>query len=155
MSNYLTILTDIKTKMESITDIGKVYDYERYSTDMATFINLFKVVISGVEQIRGWEISRFAVTEHKTGAYFRHHKFRISGYMGLKDSTATDKTFQQLVDAVSDKFRNSQGGSSWDYKDGDNPQNSPVQVPVIDVRTFGSVLCHHSEIILSVTERII
>ena len=155
-SKYLEIIADIKGKMESVPDIGKVYDYYRWNADFARFVQLFSYTPStGGLHIRGWEITRKAAPEHKRGAWFRHHKFTLTGYMGLKDDAATDKVFQVLVDDVCELFRNTAGGATWDYMDGEAPENSPAQTPLITPRMFGSVLCHVAEIDLSVQERII
>lgn len=157
-SKYLEILADVKAKMESVSGIGKVHDYERWNADDAAFIELFAYTpTGGAKQIRGWEISRAGFSEHKAGAFFRHHKFRLRGFMGLKDADATDKTFQTLVEDVSEKFRVAEGpqGATWQYRDGDSPENSPIQGGAIEIRMFGNILCHVTELTLSVTERIV
>lgn len=157
-SKYLEIIADIKTKLESISKIGHVHDYYRWNNDTKKFIDLFVYKPDGEDQqVRGWEFTRIKAPEHKSGAFSRHHRFKLTGYMALKDSAETDKTFQQLVDDVCEKFRVAESGpiDTWLYLDGDNPDNSPVQAETIDVRTFGGALCHYAEIFLSVTERIV
>lgn len=158
MSRYTEILADIKTRLESVQNAGRVHDYARWSPDQARFLQFFSYRPPGGEQqVRGWEITRTSASEHIQGAYFRHHVFVLTGYMGLRDADATDKKFQELVEAVCDRFRSAQppAGSAWDYRDGDDPDNSPVQVDTIELRMFGNVLCHYAEIRLSVTERIV
>lgn len=154
MDKYLEIIADVKAKLEEIANVGKVYDYERRANTDAEFIALFKDA-SG--KILGWEITRKTVTEHIGGAYFRHHQLLLQGYRGLQDGIGSSKDFQVLVDTICTKFRGAQspGGSTWDYRDGDNPNNAPAQVPVIDDRMFGNVLCHYAQITLAVTERIL
>lgn len=156
-SKYTTILADIKAKMESIANIGIIHDYYRWSNNPAKFAALFSFTTSGKKHIRGWEITRVQVPERKGAVKvtLRHHKFMISGYMGVNDEDATDKIFQPLVDDVCEKFRDDPGGGAWYYMNGDEPGNSPCQVQAIDVRIFGNVLCHHADILLSVTEHII
>src|SRR3972149_1657925 len=97
-NNYAAILADIKAKMEAVADIGVVHDYYRGGVEPSRFMALFSYAPSGanVKQIRGWEITRASAQEHKRGAFFRHHQFRLTGYMGLKDADGTDKTFQTL-----------------------------------------------------------
>lgn len=156
MSVYLAILADIKAKLEGVTDVGNVYDYYRWNNDLGAFIELFSYTPAGAgKQIRGWEISRISATEHKDGAFFRHHTFSIDGYMSMSDANASDKTFQVLIDSICDVFRSPTDGATWYYLDGDNPKASPAQVLTIDVRAFGNVLCHHAKINLSITERIV
>ncbi len=155
-SNYLAILADIKTNLEAITDIGIVHDYYRYVANPTKFVTLFSYTpTGGSKHIRGWEITRIRAPEHKRGAYFRHHIFKLTGYLGLKDTDATDKIFQALIDAVCEKFRTASDGATWYYLDGDNSDNSPCQVEIIEPRMFGETLCHYAEIILLVTERIV
>jgi len=156
MSAYLSIIADIKTKIEGVTDVGNVYDYYRWNNDLGAFISLFSYTpVGGSKQIRGWEITRVSAIEHKDGAFFRHHEFSIEGYMSLSDANASDKTFQVLIDNICDVFRSPADGATWYYMDGDNPKSSPAQVLLIDIRAFGNVLCHHAKIKLSVTERIV
>lgn len=155
-SNYIAIVADVKAKMLTITNIGQVHDYYRWNKDASGFLNLFAYTpAGGSKHVRGWELSRISATEHKKGAFFRHHKFKLAGYMSLKDADATDKTFQTLVDDVCEKFRTADGGATWDYRNGDSPNDSPAQATTIEARQFGEVLCHYAEIILSMTERIV
>jgi len=154
MDNYEAIVADIKAKLTEITDIGIVHDYERWIVDAKKFLDEFKDQTSG--RILGWEITRKSVSEHQAGAFFGHNLMAVHGYMGLNDAAATGKLFQVVVNKVRAKFRKAEPAdpnAPWDYRDGDNPQNSPVQVPLIDERMFGNNLCHHAEIHISVTER--
>ena len=152
-SNYLAIVADIKSKMETIPGIGLVHDYERQAADLARFILLFK---DSAGKILGWEITRRAASEHSAGASFRHHQMVLKGYMGLQDEQASSKAFQVLADLVCEKFRSavSPVGAIWQYRNGDEPANAPAQIEIINDRMFGSYLCHCAEIALSVTERI-
>jgi len=155
-NNYSAILADIKTKLESVTDIGVIHDYERWIVDPSKFIALFAFTpAGGVKQIRGWEITRISASEHLKGAFFRHHKFKLNGYLGLKDADATGKTFQVLIEEICAKFRGAVTTQAWDYRDGDNPGNAPAQVMAIDTRMYGELLCHCTEIHISITERIL
>jgi hypothetical protein len=153
-SKYLDILADVKSNLDAVTDIGQTHDYSRWTADWNAFINLFKALIAGKSQIRGWEITRVAAPEKHQGAYLRFHKFEINGYMGLNDADATDKTFQALIDNVCERLRTAKDGSAWFYGDGGVSDDAPAQALVIDERTFGGVLCHHATISLTVTERI-
>lgn len=151
---YNIFAADIKTKLETVSDIGIIHIYERQIIDPAKFIALFKAP-SG--KICGWEITRRAASEHQRGAFFRHHQFVLKGYMGLQDATASSVLFQDLADAVCDAFRLADPeapGATWYYKNGDNDTAAPVQIEIINDRMFGGILCHCAEISLSVTERI-
>lgn len=151
---YSDISAEIKTQLETITDIGIVHQYERQVADLAKFIALFK---DNTGKICGWEITRKAVPEHRRGATFRHHRMVVNGYMGLQDATASSIMFQDLCDDICEHFRNAAppSGVTWEYRNGDEPDQTPAQIELINDRMFGGVLCHCSVISISVTERII
>lgn len=155
MSKYMEIRDDIKAKLAAIEDIGIVHGYSRFTVDWSRYILHFKDAASG--RIKGWEISRRGAPEHLAGAFFRHHQFVLRGFLGFQDSAATDEIFQVLIEDVCDAFRTASppAGAMWLYQNGDSPEQSPVQVQVIEERMFGAVLCHYCEIILTVTERIL
>jgi hypothetical protein len=138
------IRTAIYNLLAAVTDIGKVYDYERWAADWATFINLFKTTISGTPQIRGWEIGRRAVKEDNMPV--RSHIYVIRGYMGINDAAATEKTFNALIEAIAAKFRDGQPLS------GAALGHDFIQAELIDARMFGAVLCHYCELSLTVYE---
>ncbi len=149
-----TIRTQIYTVLRSVTDIGVVYDYDRWAADWVTFINLFKTTIDGVDQIRGWEISRKAVIEgllkFDVGSKKKKkkHSFVIRGYLGLKDADGTEKIFNSLIEAVASAFRSNEtlNSTAW-FHDG-------LQAEIIEARMFGGVLCHYCEAILTVHETV-
>ena len=158
MNNYSAIVTDIKTKLLGVTGTGNVYPYFRYSKDASTFMQLFMVDSdAGKKDIRGWEITRSKVTETLKGLYFRHHTMKLNGYLGLQDEAQSDTTFQQFIEEICNVFRKAEAPAeaTWFYGNGERPVDSPAQADVIDVRLYGSYLCHHAEITLMVTERII
>lgn len=152
MNKYLAIRDDIKTRLEAVPNRGIVHGRSRLATDWAIYIARFKDPSDG--RIRGWEICRIAVPEHRRGAIARHHRFVLRGVLGFSDADATADSFQELIEEVCNAFRDAADGASWQFINGDNPDQSPAQVSVIDERMFGNVLCHYCEIHLSVTERI-
>ena len=152
--SYLAIRDDVQSKLQTIPDVGIVNGRSRFTAEWSRYIQFFKDA-SG--RIKGWEITRKAVPEHLRGAFFAHHQLVLRGFLGFQDQAATDDQFQDLIDTVREVFRQAQppAGAPWLYQNGDNPEDSCVQVPIIDERMFGSVLCHYCEIHLSVTERIL
>jgi hypothetical protein len=134
----------IASVLSGIPDVGVVHDYDRWAVDWGAFIALFKTTIGGKDQIRGWEISRISASEDRTSV--RPHTYAIRGYMGLKDSQATEKTFNDLIEAIAAAFRASQDlGKAVLGHDF-------IQIAVIEPRMFGSVLCHYAELRLTVHE---
>lgn len=139
------IRTAIFNILNGVANIGKVYDYDRWSADWGTFINLFKDT-SG--KICGWEICRkSAKADYDDNAEeSTTHLYIMRGYMSLKDSSATEKTFNLLIEAIRNAFR-------FNFSLNNNCEFAgPVIIEVIDVRSFGSVLCHYSELNLPVRE---
>ena len=90
----------IKEKLESIPNIGVVHDYQRWTRDRATFKALF--VKSG--KLNAWWIEWNDTPEADEGEFAntinRVHHFIIRGVYALKDSAASDKEFDLLVEAV-------------------------------------------------------
>ncbi|MCE5265675.1 MAG: hypothetical protein LLG97_19375 [Deltaproteobacteria bacterium] len=159
MSSYLEIIADIRSKLAGVQDTGVIHDYGRWSADQKRFIDLFSWTPVGKEtkQIRGWEFTRVKRTEHDRGAHFIHHLFQLSGYLGLRDKDASEIEFQLMVDAVCDAFAVAEAprDRGYYYMNGDEPDQAPAQALTIDARSFGGVLCHHADILLSVTERVV
>jgi len=158
--SYQQILEDIRQKMEGIAGIGVVHNYQRWSADWKKFLQHFAYTPEGSDQqeIRGWTISRAAALEHLRGAYFRHHIFKLRGYMGLKDDAATEVTFQELIEDICDMFRSAEPvdpAANWYYLYGDEPDEDSAQAEVIDIRIFGGTLCHYAELTVHCMERIV
>ena len=136
----------IYSEILEIADIGKVYDYERWTADWQAFINLFKDSVS--ERILGWEIGRKgAPAEYDDNAEeMTSHQFFIRGYMGLKDADGTEKLFNAKIELIRAKFR-------FNFTlDGLCEMAGPVSADIIELRMFGNVLCHYCELSLPVQE---
>lgn len=150
---YTTVLAQIKTAVEGVSNIGVVRDYLRYWQTDTGFRDLFQTTIGGVLQIRGWTITRDAIPQNQRYATGGQHSvqylFVIRGYLGLKDGTETEKTFQALVDSVVDALDDAITLS------GNVRTSGPATVPTIDHRDFGGVLCHYAEIHFPATEHVL
>jgi hypothetical protein len=148
------IRTQIYTILGAVTDIGKVYDYERWAADWPTFINLFKTTIGTVDQIRGWEIGRRSVKEQRitlgiaSSGNEKAHGFLIRGYMRVNDAEASEKIFNALIESIATAFRANRKLNDT-AKDHDF-----IQAEIIEFRLFGGVLCHYAELSLTVYERV-
>ncbi len=133
----------LKTILESVADIGKVYDYERYTNTEAGARALFKTEISGQEQYRAWMISRRSASEQpKTTA--SPNVYVIRGFLGVSDAASTEKTMTLLVEAIRDAFRDDATMYNAGYA------HEPVQVSMQDKRMFGQLLCEHAELSITV-----
>jgi len=139
-----TLRAEIKAKLDSMTGIGVVHDYERFAVDPAKFLMLFQDFTTRL--VYGWEIGkagirleRYTNTEHKVT-----HNFLLKGYYSLKDLNATEKLFNVVIESILIKFANEQlyGASKV----------ITPQAPNIQARLFGGILCHYAEIEMPVTE---
>lgn len=142
-----TIRAQYKTILQSVPGIGVVHDYERWSADWDKFLAQFQDPAS--KKILGWTITRERSAESfKTGSgYSRMYTMAIRGYMGLNDTDASEKTFQDLIETVCDTFR-----GKTTLNGVVEQVEAPLQVDSIDLRQLGSVLCHHCELRQTVEE---
>ena len=143
-----TVRAEMKSVLEAVTGAGTILDYERYSKEWSTYKDLFK---SG-DHINFIEILRpsFERDVHGSDSTERvTHNFVLKGAYSLSDDNASEKTFQDLVEAYCQAFRNIPTLNST---------AEVVQYPVIGriiTGMFGSVLCHICEIEISIRERIV
>ena len=150
MPTLAAIRAAIKTKLSSVTDVGVVHDYERYATREAEFRSLYEWPSPGGGQIRGWNFRRLSTRETSPaiGRYVVDHGWVIRGYLSLDDSAATEKTFDDLVEAIRDAFRADEtlgGVVAATVVDGDAGAQVPDSGPVI----FAGVLCHSARLQLT------
>jgi len=129
----------IKATLGAVEGIGVVHDYDRWAVDWKTILDRLK---DPEGRINAWTISRTKTDdiEDTRSHNLRIHHWRIRGVYGLKDANATELTFQDLVEDICDAIRAKRGFN------GTVDRSSAVQVPMIDVRMFGGVLCHYCEL---------
>lgn len=150
--SYATILAQIKTTLDTVSNVGLTHDYMRWAIDESAFLDLAKTTISTVDQLRVWMIdyAGFTSTEpwiSRPVKSVRVHSFVLHGYLGLDDSAATAKTFATLAETVctaleDDATLNARALSAY---------REPCQL-VVDHRMFYAHLCHHAQITLLVAE---
>lgn len=146
----VTVRAAIKTIVDSVTDVGLVYDYERWQSTWSAYLTLFKTTINGTDQIRAWTIACSGFTQERVefrtegkAGILRIYQFIVRGYLGLDDSAATEKTAIALAEDViealddADTIRPPTAG----YYDA-----QPAQLQTFELRMFGDVLCHFAEI---------
>ena len=147
-----TIRAAIYAAINGVTDVGKVYDYERHTTDWSDFLDLFKTNIGDTKQVRGWmmgyrgipevEATRFGVEKR----IMRKHRFQILGVMGIDDSAAGEKTFAALAELVCNTLDADATLQDFDAV-------SPA-ILGFDPTPFAGILVHAAAIVLEVTESI-
>ena len=143
-----SIRAGIKSVLNTVADIGAVHDYERYPTnnDWSAFLTLFKATIGGVDQVRGWTLSRRSSSDSMNNPV--PHAYIIRGMMSFKDSTETEKTFTTLIESVRTAFRADKTLS------GNALGHDFIQVSLQEPRFFGGVLCHYCELSITAYEHV-
>jgi len=90
----------LKEKLESVPGIGVVHDYQRWTRDREQFKTLF--VKSG--KLNAWWVEWPDTPEADPGelgnTVVRTYHFVVRGVYALKDSAASDKEFDLLVEKV-------------------------------------------------------
>lgn len=148
MSEALTA-AGIKTALLTVSNIGQVYDYQRYADQWDDFLALFQTTIGGVPQIRGWQIGLNSVAvlpnPYEDSVLYPAQTFRyewaITGFMSVDDANTSEKTARALAVAVVDKLRATRENVTTTAVNTGLPQITRIGYAV-----FGGVLVHNIEI---------
>jgi len=99
-----TILDTLKTTLLTVTNIGKVYTYERLGVTPQTM----RVQLAHTDNlIRYWTLSRQGTSE----AFLTNREnlvtydLRLRGYLEANDTVPTEPVFQNLLEAIRDLLR--------------------------------------------------
>ena len=134
------IREQIKAILAGVSGIGVVHDYQRWAAHWDKFLNLFR---DGDGKINGWMITRVKTPEEcsTTSHHTRTYHFKIYGFYVVNDAEASELVFQDdLIEGICDAFRSKyQLNSTCD-------DNGPIQVLLVENRTFGGTLCHYCEL---------
>ena len=153
MPTLAQIREAIRARVAGIANIGKVNDYERYSTQMSDLKTLYVAAIGGADQLRGWHIRRVSKSEsyNNLERWIVINNWEIRGFMALDDSAGSEKTFDDLVEAVCDVFdTNPTLVPDPDYADVIMDEaRAGVQVPQSGPVMFAGVLCHAARLALA------
>lgn len=151
MGKYTTIATEIATILKTVVGIGNVHEFIRHTVNWEDFFN--RHVKDG--KVNDWEITRVSMAQTIRAVaskdanepfFFDTHQISMRFAYGLSDHNETEKTFNDQVDLVMDKFRVK------------NLLNGKVDLPrqpqlaTITHEMFGSVLVHFAEITLEAVE---
>jgi hypothetical protein len=83
------------------------------------------------------------------GSYNVLNRWRISGFMSLEDSSASEIVFDNLVEAVCDAFRSDETlGGLIAGTVMDSPNVAGIQVEDSGPVMFAGVLCHSARLVL-------
>lgn len=148
------ILNSIKSKIETVTSVGKVSLYRRWVNTESAFNALFKTTINSTPYIRAWVVDRVRLTDERVAfpqSKKRVHTISIEGYHSI-DSGTSESDFQALIDSVCDALR-SLGKLTYEGSDNALYAEMPQVVVAGDFRAFGSVIAHYCEIQVNVIVR--
>jgi len=144
-----TVRTEIKTILLTISNVGQVHDYKRYTHSWDDYKDLF------VEnsKVNTWEIVRESFesfVEASNNVNRTRHNFTIRGFYSVQDKTASEKTFQDIVEDIRVTFRNKpklNNKAELVFFSPDRPFSGVFRYDYL-----GAVLCHIVEINLTIQE---
>ena len=143
-----TIRTQLKTLIETVTGIGKVYDHEKFSADLKTRDDTF--IKSGVLNV--WDMRIIGIPEYTvTGSNaveYNKWQFQIRGRYAYNDSEDSDITVANLVKSICELFR---GRATIDNTA--NRWIPPIVAEWSNKMQFCGVLCHDIGINIVIEER--
>ncbi len=171
-SRYGEIGEAIASVVAGVAGAGRVHAYQRWAAEPGRYLDLFRCEAGGgVDQIRGWVLTREKAHEEAAslganapggfapaGVGRRTHTFLLFGIMGAEDAVASEVAFQDAIEEICDRFRDDAVLRLLDSAGAPRVRSlerlRPPQVDVIELRTFGGVLCHYAEIRIQAIERI-
>lgn len=138
----------IYNAVSGVSNIGKVYDYERFVNDWSRFLDLFKTTIGSTPQIRGWMVGYAgAETVREFQCKIRRHRFVVRGFLRLDDSAASEKTAATLAESVTNALDADSTVHAHSF-------TTEAQLEIFESRDFGGVLCHYAEITQEYVEQV-
>ncbi len=143
-----TIRDEIVTIIQGVSGVSNVHDYQRNIWDASAFRKNF---VDTDNRVHAWTVTRIKTLEEietDDHLHTRTFDFMIRGVLSMVDADATEKIFQDLVEDICSAFR---GDRTINNAAADS---RPPQVLVVDHRWFSKILCHYTEIMLSVDEEI-
>lgn len=142
--SWAGIRTALETKLNGVSGIGAVHDYQRHIEDEEA---LRSIAVSG-GKINAFFISRERAGEEEEAQQqnFRTHLAVIRGVMALDDSAGTEKTFSDLLEAICDALRSDNDLS------GAAEMSGPPQIRLEGHTNFAGALCHYGEITVEIGE---
>lgn len=157
------IKSAIAARLATVTGIGRVHTYLRWAVTDADFL---KVAMTG-GAINIWQVTRDQTEERwlTTGEVWRAHRLAIFGGYGLMDSSATEHTFQDLIERVARKFRTRDAWTLGGLVESTAPYMGPeasasvllgarggIQVSSIEHRMVHSVLVHWAQLTIGIQD---
>lgn len=149
MSDYTDLRDRLVSVIQGVPDIGVVHGRTRYAADWSRYLDLFKTTVGGVNQVRGWTVSRESVevTPARFQANEENWTFVIRGMIGLADNLDTEGTLQDLATLV---IREINTHTNLGVSNVVQYGVGPASMRVCEPRMFGSALVNYCEITLPI-----
>lgn len=153
--NSADVRAAIAAKLQAVPDAGAVHAFERHAERGGELRDLYVVEIGGRKLLRGWYVRRASVREVSgtPGVATVVSGWRIVGFHGLEDGTASETAFDALIDAARAAFRADPtlGGAVADLCDlTASTESTPYGLQVEDFAPvlFGGALAHRAQLAL-------
>lgn len=146
--------------ISGVNGTGQVFDRVKYSSNWQTFGDQFYYVdpATGSKQVRGWWVTLPTMQEDTTNSDFETHWHRytypLHAIMTYTDKGSSEPEFNNMIWSVFD-ILHVQGvlglGPSAPVNGSSVIDGSiEIEVPTVDLRFYGSILCHHAQLQMSV-----
>jgi|SRR6516225_6792725 len=137
----------IVARMNSVDEVGVVHEKTIYANSQDTFLDNFATIIDGNRQIRGWWVSPPTVfSAANPNIEFNVETdtldYAVHAVMGMSINSDSETEFTDLVYRTRDALRVM---VDWGLTEVIK-FSTIVTVPTLDLRQFGSVLCHYCEL---------
>lgn len=142
----------IVARLQAVPDVGQVQAYERYAADQAALKQFYFSAPHGT--IRGCYVRRLSTQQSgRIDDEVEHIRWRILVLMAIADATASELTFDTLIEAMRDAFRQDDTLAGTVAQctvpaDGGGSAEAGLQLDDAGPAMFGGVLCHVARLTL-------
>jgi hypothetical protein len=139
--------SQLLTRLQALTALGKLHQYERYSKNMTELANLYSqggVLAGGFLRWASAKTRMYAL-----GAYEHRHVFELVLIRGWNDAQESQLVFDQAIEQLMVAFETDQRIGDWSCIDSDSfgfelVRNEPAM--------FGGVLAHYAVLRIVLTK---
>jgi len=142
------IAVELAVKLASVVDVGQVHIGERHIRDDWTLKSLFASPVDGQrDRLLGWQVTRDAANEewYSTSQTRGFDRYVLRGVQGLSAAHGSERSFQELVEAVWAQFRSLKRVAGVEGI-------TATDTPTVEHRIFQGRLCHYAEIAIIVED---
>lgn len=156
-----SLRAQIKTLLAQADPDAQVHDYERWSTDPQTVLNLFQTPLADDHHLHAWVFKPvFCSTTHYTqDSDLVSYVFLFRFIYSLTDADASEPTAWAYLEQVRQLFRNHPSLADAVERaaaadEGPMRGKPGLQIEKLEMLTFAGVLCHYGEARMAVAEQV-